>query len=45
MEEHKTPPGQRAKVVKNEAGKRIRSPEKCVTKGMRGPCEDKASGK
>lgn len=40
-EQKKTPLGQRAKVVKNVVARRHSSPEKCVTKGMRSPCEDK----
>ena len=44
-EQKKMSLGQRAKVVKNVVARRHRSPEKCVTKGMRSPCEDKASGK
>lgn len=33
------PLGQRAKAVRNEAGRKGRSPEKCGTKGMRAPCK------
>lgn len=44
-QQEKMPLGQRTMVVKSEGGRRGRSPEKIVTKGMRGPCKDKSSRK